>query len=230
LGLERRWVLNCAERHTTKMNLKRIFKFIVLTIFLIIGVVLVANYSITANAKDKTFSEVKNIQKNKVGLVLGTSKLLRNGSINLYFKYRIDATIKLYNGGKIDYVLISGDNGNKEYDEPTDFKNELIRQGIPQNKIFLDYAGFRTLDSMVRAKEVFGQKEITVISQRFHNERAIYLAENNGIKAIGFNAKDVTGKYGLRVKLREYLARTKVFVDIIFGVGPKFLGEKIKIE
>ena len=204
---------------------------IVFLIFIIpIVLVFAANYSIENNAKNKTFSSVSKIKRNKVGLVLGTSKFLRNGSVNLYFKYRINATVALYKQGKIDFVLVSGDNGNKNYDEPTDFKNELMKNGIPENKIFLDYAGFRTLDSMVRAKEIFGQNSITVISQKFHNERAIYLAEKNGISAIGFNAVDVSGKYGLKTRIREYFARTKAFLDIVFKVKPKFLGNKIVIK
>lgn len=188
------------------------------------------NTIIENNAKGKTYSAPSIIPKNKVGLVLGTSKRLKSGHINLYFKYRIDATVKLYKQGKITFILISGDNHHKTYDEPTDFKNELIKRGIPANKIFLDYAGFRTLDSVVRAKKVFGQKSVTIISQQFHNERAIYIAEKHGIKAIGFNAKSVSKKYGLKVQLREYLARTKVFVDILFGIQPKFLGKSIVIK
>lgn len=185
---------------------------------------------IQKNAENKTYTNSDLISKNNVGLVLGTSKTLRNGRINLYFQYRIDATVELYNKGKITFVLVSGDNGNKHYDEPTDFKNELIKRGIPEDKIFLDYAGFRTLDSVIRAKEIFGQKRITIISQKFHNERAIYLAEKSGINAIGFNAKDITGRYGIKTKIREYFARTKVFLDILFGVQPKFLGKKIEIK
>ena len=182
------------------------------------------------NAQEKIFSKTENIPKNKVGLLLGTSKFLRNGNINLYYRYRLDAAIKLYNSGKIEYIIISGDNSSKNYDEPTDFKNDLIKSGIPESKIFLDYAGFRTLDSVVRIKEIFGQNSVTIISQQFHNERAIYLAEHFNIKAFGFNAKGISGRYGLKVKLREYFARVKVFVDIIFKVQPKFLGKKIKIE
>ncbi len=211
------------------MKKKRVYLILLLLILPLI-LILVSNYSVEKNAQNKTYSDSSKIQKNKVGLVLGTSKKLKNGRINLYFKYRINATVELYKKGKIDFILISGDNGNKDYDEPTDFKNELIKKGIPENKIYLDYAGFRTLDSVIRSKEIFGQENITIISQKFHNERAIYLAENNGIKAIGFNAKDVSGRYGLRVKAREYLARTKVFVDILFGVKPKFLGDKIEIK
>ena len=210
-----------------KKNKLYIFLILILLPFLLI---LISNYSIEKYAKNKTFSDVSIIEKNKVGLVLGTSKTLNNGMINLYFTFRINATVELYNNGKIDFILISGDNGNKDYDEPTDFKNELIKKGIPENKIFLDFAGFRTLDSVIRSKEIFGQKSITIISQQFHNERAIYLAKNYGITAIGFNARDVSGRYGLKVQIREYLARTKVFIDILLGVKPKFLENKIEIK
>jgi SanA protein len=121
--------------------------------------------------------------------------------------------------------LVSGDNSQKDYDEPTDFKKDLIAKGIPEDRIFLDYAGFRTLDSIVRAKEVFGQTSITIISQKFHNQRAIYIAKQFGIDAIGFNAKDVYNSH-----FREYLARSKASLDLVFNVQPKFLGEKIVIK
>jgi len=205
--------------------------YILIFLFLLpFAIAFIANYEVENYTKDKTFVNTATIPKNKVGLVLGTTKILSNGRINLYFKYRIDATVELYEAGKIDFVLVSGDNGRKDYDEPTDFKNALVERGIPENKIFLDYAGFRTLDSVVRAKEIFGQESITIISQEFHNERAIYLAETHGLKAIGFNAEDVFGKRGAKVQMREYLARTKVFVDMLFGVEPTFLGEKIIIK
>lgn len=212
---------------------KRLFKFIKISIILVsipLFFIFIANISIELSTRGKTYADTEKIPHNKVGLVLGTSKFLKSGSINLYFKYRIEATVKLYKAGKIDFVLVSGDNGNKQYDEPTDFKNELVANGIPEEKIFLDYAGFRTLDSVVRAKKVFGQNNLTFISQEFHNERAIYLAKKNDIQAVGFNAKDTSGRYGIRVKIREYFARTKVFFDILFRVKPKFLGDPIEIK
>jgi SanA protein len=210
--------------------IKKIFKYGVVAFLLMSLVIFLANYIIIHNANNKTFSDVNDIKENKVGLVLGTKKTLSNGNINLYFKYRIEATVELYKNKKIAFVLISGDNGNSQYDEPTDFKTELVKRGIPENKIFLDYAGFRTLDSVIRAKKVFGQNSITIISQQFHNQRAIYLAENNGISAIGYNAKDVSKRYGFKVQLREYFARTKVFFDILLGIEPKFLGNEITIK
>jgi SanA protein len=204
--------------------------FIVIIGFVIaIFFIFLSNGIISQYSKEKVYSDLEEIPKNKVGLVLGTSKKLSDGRENLYFRYRIQAAINLYEAKKIEYILVSGDNSTNAYDEPTDFKKELIKNGIPEEKIYLDYAGFRTLDSVVRAKIIFGQEQITIISQKFHNERAIYLAEKNGILAIGYNAKDVPGRYGIRVQLREYLARTKAFVDILFGVGPKFLGEQVQI-
>ncbi len=214
----------------TRKSLKRILIIGLLFFLSCCALLFISNYTIGRYSKGKIYSDVHAIQKNKVGLLLGTSKYLKNGNINYYFKYRVQATVELYNSGKIDFVLVSGDNGNKHYDEPTDFKNELIRLGIPEEKIFLDYAGFRTLDSVVRAKEIFGQQQITIISQQFHNERAIYIASKHGVSAVGYNAKDLKGRSGIRTKVREYFARTKVFIDILFNVEPKFLGEPIVIE
>ena len=211
------------------MKKKIKFLFIFFCIFSI-ALLVVSNYIVTKAAKNKTFSTLSEIPKNKVGLVLGTSKYLKDGRVNLYFTYRINATVQLFKSGKIDFVLISGDNGSVNYDEPNDFKNELLKKGIPEDKIFLDYAGFRTLDSVVRAKEIFGQNSVTIISQEFHNERAIYLANNHAINAVGYNAKNVSLNYGFKTQLREYLARTKAFLDIVIGIEPKFLGNKIEIK
>lgn len=190
---------------------------------------LIAKYIVTEKTKKYLFSDVNLIPHNKVGLVLGTSKYLLNGQINLYYQYRIDATVALYNAKKIDFVLISGDNSNENYDEPSTFKADLVALGIPEDKIYLDYAGFRTLDSVVRSKAIFGQDSITIISQKFHNERAVYLALNHNIKAFGFNAQGVTKRYGIKTHTREYLARVKMLLDLLFGKEPKFYGEKIKI-
>lgn len=189
-----------------------------------------SDYYISGFSEDKIFSDIDKIEKRKVGVVLGTSKLTSSGYKNLYFEYRIQATVTLYKAGKIEYVLVSGDNSRKDYDEPSDFKEELVNRGIPAEKIYLDYAGFRTLDSMVRAKLVFGQSKITVISQKFHNERAVYLACKYGMDAIAYNAKEVNVKYGFYTKTREYLARSKAVLDVLFRVQPKFLGEPVLIE
>jgi len=211
--------------------MKKKYRYVLLTI---IGtplmMVLLSNLIIELSAGEKTYSDINIIPKNKVGLVLGTSKKLSSGHSNPYYANRINATIALYKAAKIDFVLVSGDNGSKYYNEPTTFKKDLVAGGIPEEKIFLDYAGFRTLDSMVRAKVIFGLDSVTVISQKFHNKRAIFIAERKGLEAIGYNARDVRGREGQKVKIREYLARVKVFVDLLLNIQPKFFGEKVEIH
>jgi len=187
------------------------------------------NKLIVNSAKGKLFSDTNAVPFNKVGLLLGTSKYLVNGTPNPYYTYRIDATIRLIKDVKIKYLIISGDNGHKEYNEPQMMRADLMKAGVDSLHIFLDYAGFRTFDSMIRLKEIFGQDSVTVISQQFHNERAIYIASRLGINAIGFNSTDVTKAHGLRIKIREKLARVKVFLDFLFGNKAKFLGEKVVI-
>ncbi len=192
--------------------------------------IFLCNYIINTFSEGKTFQYVNDIPQNEVGIVLGTAKKIAGGSPNLFYTYRIEATVALFKAKKIKFILVSGDNGTRYYNEPATIKSDLINAGIPADKIFLDFAGFRTLDSIVRAKEVFGLQSVTIISQEFHNQRAIYLAEKKGLKAIGFNAKDISGNSGLKVHIREYLARVKVFIDLTFNTKPKFYGEHIEIE
>jgi len=216
-----------------KTNKRKIYKSLKLTLYLIIIswiAVSAINRWVESSASDQLFSNASDIPSNKVGLLLGTGKTLTNGHINLYYKYRIDAAVKLYKAGKISYVLVSGDNGHEDYDEPTTIKNDLMAKGIPAHKIYLDYAGFRTLDSVVRSKAIFGQERITIISQQFHNERALFIAGRKGIEAVAYNAKDVNARYGLKTRVRERLARVKMLLDLIFGKKSKFLGERVVIE
>lgn len=213
-----------------RFNFRKWFK-VSFWLALVLSITISINFAYVQFCADEYCStELSDIPKNKVGLLLGTSKYLKNGRINAYYQFRIDATVRLFQAGLIEYVLISGDNGTKSYNEPETMRDDLIARGIPASKIYLDYAGFRTLDSVVRAKEIFSQQEFTVISQKFHNERAIYLARHFGIRAYGYNASEVSVRYGFKVTIREYFARFKMQLDLLFGVEPKFLGEKIEIK
>lgn len=183
-----------------------------------------------SDARHYTYDDVNAVPYNRVALVLGTSKYLIGGSPNHYFKYRIKAAAELYNSGKVDYILVSGDNATVQYNEPRQMRRALIQAGIPANAIYSDYAGFRTLDSVVRAKEVFGQARFTVVSQAFHNERAIFIARHFGIDAVGFNALDPSAYQGIRTRVREVFARLMGLLDLyVLDKGPKFLGEPIVI-
>ena len=203
-------------------------KYLTLSFILLLMAIIGMYHWITLKAKGFTYNTTTEIPKNNVGLLLGTGKFTKRGNINLFYKYRINAAVELFNSGKIEYILVSGDNHSKNYDEPSEFKKDLIKKGIPENRIILDYAGFRTLDSVIRSKKIFGQSNITVISQKFHNERAIFIAQHFNINAVAYNAKDIS-TYKLSY-YREYLARSKSVIDIFFGVEPKFLGKPVAIE
>ena len=215
-----------ARRRMHKETLKRLLAVFILSFLIFTGCYFIIEFS----TEDRMYRQVEDTPYNKVGLVLGTARHQVGGGVNPYYQNRIDATIALYKAGKISYVLVSGDNGSVYYNEPNTIKKDLIEGGIPEKKIFLDYAGFRTLDSMIRARIVFGLDSVTVISQEFHAERALFIASKKDLYAIGYGAKDVKGSRGMKVQLREYFARVKVFLDLIFNTQPRFYGKRIEIE
>lgn len=221
------------EAHPPGKERRRTLKSVILMLaaLLAIGSITLwwCDHHIKAETSELVYDQVQAIPYNRVGVVLGTSEKGRGGGTNLYFTHRMKAASELYHAGKVQHLLLSGDNGRKGYNEPADMRRALIQAGVDSTNITLDYAGFRTFDSMVRAREVFGQDRFTVISQRFHNERAIYIAQQAGLQAIGFNAKDVTGRSGWRTALREKAARVKVFVDMALGIDPKFLGDPVEL-
>lgn len=213
-------------------NKKKIMQLIIISAIAVVGiVVVVCNVLVTGNASGKVFDRVEEIPHRKVGLLLGTAPVTPWGTKNLYFTYRIDAAAKLFHAKKVDFLIVSGDNHSTDYDEPTCMRDSLVACGVPNERIISDYAGFRTLDSVVRCKAIFGQDSVTIISQPFHNERAIYLAGHNQIDAIAFNAQDVTSVWTtwLKIHSRELLARVKMFIDLMVGKQPRFLGEKVEI-
>ncbi len=165
-----------------------------------------------------------------VALVLGCSATVDGDRPNLYFTRRMDAAARLYHAGKCRLLLVSGDNGRKDYDEPSRMAAALVERGVPEGAIARDYAGFDTLDSVLRAREVFGLESFIVVSQAFQNERAIHIARHHGIDAWGWNAADVSLGGGLRTRLREKLARVKTLCELhLLNSGPKYLGPKIAL-
>jgi len=202
-----------------------------MVIVLLIFIIWLCNFWVEQSTRKQVYSDAATIPTNPVGLVLGTSKYLVGGVENPYFTNRIKAAVLLYKERKIKHILVSGDNRLKEYNEPRYMLKALIAQGIPEKDITMDFAGFRTLDSVVRSKEVFGQSSITIISQKFHNQRALFLANHRAVQAVGFNAKDVPLTRSLKTRLREPLARCKAVLDIlVLNKQPKFLGEKVIIK
>lgn len=190
------------------------------------GVMTYADHACRQAASGRVFRSVAAVPEREVGLLLGTSKETRNGRANLHFNQRIAAAADLYRAGKVRHLLVSGDNHTANYDEPDDMRAALIAAGVPASAITCDYAGFRTLDSVVRAGRIFGLSNCTIISEEFHCPRALWIAQRHGLDAIAFAAPDVGLKsWSLRAKFREQLARSWCAVDLyVLHRGPKFLG------
>ena len=188
--------------------------------FVCIFLMIICNQIVVNNTQGKVFSDIDSIKYNKVGLLLGTTPQARIGRItNYFFIYRIDAAEELYKAGKIEQILISGDENSLDgINEPECMKDSLVARGIPASAIILDGKGYRTICSIINANKVYGLKSFTIISQEFHNERAIYQAEHLGLNVENlqaYNAKMPKSRRAFLTTIREYFARVKMFIDLI---------------
>lgn len=202
--------------------------FIWVVIF--VSIIIFYTYREIEIASDNLFYDtLDDVPIKNIGLLLGTSEYVSRGNKNIYFVNRINATVDLYKNRKIKKIIVSGDNSDINYNEPKAMQLALIESGVLEEDIVLDYAGFRTLDSVVRAKEIFEQDDIIVVSQEFHVRRAIYISKFKDIKMIGYVAKSPNLDY--KIRFREVFSRVKAWLDInILNTQPKFLGDKIIIE
>ena len=185
-----------------------------------LALMLICNQIVVNNAQGKAFSDIDSIKYNNVGLLLGTTPQARIGRItNAFFTYRIDAAEQLYKAGKIKHILISGDENSLDgVNEPECMRDSLKARGVPASDIILDGKGYRTINSVINANKVFGLKSFTIISQEFHNERAIYQAEHLGLdveNVQAFNAKMPKSRRAFLTTIREYFARVKMFIDLL---------------
>jgi SanA protein len=216
---------------TTKPKFRRSLKWLrtalVLLIIAFLAVVAYANITAVWASRGRIFSEVSQIPVTKVGLVFGTTDRI-GGRENLYFRYRIDAAAEAFHAGKVETLIVSGDNrSSRYYNEPEKMRQALVARGIPAERILADDGGMRTLDSVINAKEIFGADTVLLISQRFQIERAIYLAKAHGINAYGFAARDVESHAGLKTRIREIGARVKMWLDVNFlNTRPERPGKK----
>ncbi|MBI3650527.1 MAG: YdcF family protein [Acidobacteria bacterium] len=179
----------------------------------------------------QVFTDANALPENAVGLVLGAGRTLSGGAINPHFKARIEAAAYLYRAGKVKHLLVSGDNHHQGYDEPTDMKEALMKLGVPEVAITPDYAGFRTLDSLARAKAVFDLNKLTIITDDFHVNRALFLSRHYDIDAVAFACKAVPYELSANTRWREVGARVKAAMDVyVLHTQPRFLGERVEIQ
>ena len=199
---------------------------------LVLLLVFLAHSLVLGSSSDRVFARAEELPPGiSTAVVLGTSPYTRGGRPNRFFSARIDAAARLVRSGTVAVVVVSGDNAHHSYNEPAAMTAALEDRGLEAHQIVQDYAGFRTLDSMVRMREVFGQQRFVVVSQRFHVERAVFVARARGIDAYGYVAADAGGLAQLSVRLREYAARVRAILDVyIFHTAPRFLGDPIPIE
>jgi SanA protein len=179
-------------------------------------------------AEAKSFTDIGKVPAVNVALVLGTAPIGPEGGPNRYFVYRLDAAAALYKAGKAKYFIVSGTREGR-YDEPTAMRAGLIERGVPADVIYRDFDGDRTLDSIVRARRIYGQTRLVIVSQRFHLARALFLALHEGITAWGFEARDVDTPYSIFTELRRYPSALRAYWDVWTGMRAEEVGKPIRI-
>ncbi len=215
-----------------RKRLRRILLIGLVGVALAIAGVLGLNEYIVRSTRPAVFTELNAVPPNDVAMVLGTGKLLRgSGKINPHFRKRVEAAAALYHAGKVKHLLLSGDNHVAGYDESTDMAEVLLALNVPPSAMTLDYAGFRTLDSVVRAKKVFGQSQLTIVTDDFHVARAVFLARHEGLDTVAFCSAKVSTRFSARTRVREVGARVKAALDVyLLNSKPHFLGKPIQIQ
>lgn len=193
--------------------------------------IFLSNTLVVQQSEGSIYRDLATVPPTRVALLLGTSRWVRGGRANPFFDNRVAAAARLYETDKVEFILASGDNSHPSYNEPAYLRAALLRSGVPEERVVLDYAGFSTLDSVVRAREVFGLESVLLVSQPFHLQRALFIADAAGLDAVGYAAADVEELAGVSVRLREALARVKAVLDVyVFHRSPRFLGELELIE
>ena len=217
-----------SSKHGKKGVRKVILWMSVSAAVLVTGTLLFAAYCnyVIMECRQYCYSNIESVPEADTALLPGAAKIAPSGNPNKYFAARIRTAAELFSAGKVKHFLISGDNSRKDYDEPTDMKNALLEYGVPETAMTLDYAGFRTLDSIVRAKNVFGKNEFLIITQPGHAERAVYIARKHNIKATAFYAPEPLQYPNVvkRNRRREKLACPAAWIDTnILNRQPKFI-------
>jgi len=184
------------------------------------------NLAVLNSADGRVFSSTDSVPHEPVALVLGSAATI-NGRVNPFFQRRMVAAAALYQAGKVDKLLVSGDNGTKSYDEPTAMRDALVQRGVPLSAIVLDYAGFRTLDSVIRARKIFGVDHCTIVTDDFHLPRALYLAAETHLDAVGFQTNPLDRSASPWTYVREVGARSLTWIDMhVTDRQPRFLGPR----
>ena len=211
---------------------RRIALAAALLILALSAALLLANWWVLRQSAARLITDIAMLPANDVAIVLGSSKTIEGGRYrNPFFERRMNTAAQLYHAGKVRHLLVSGDNSRKSYDEPTWMRDALIARGVPASAITLDCAGFRTLDTMARARAVFGLTKATIVTDDFHEPRALFLASAHGLDAVGFPSEHVPEAWSKTTRLREVGSRVKACLDVyVLRKKPKFYGPPVAID
>jgi len=213
------------------MVMRRLKRIALITLLLLLVFLISCNIWVVQSTRSQVYADLEKLPEHRVALVLGTSHKMVGGGSNPFFEKRMETAATLYRMGKIDHFILSGDNSTQYYNEPRAMQNALLKKGVPLSAITLDYAGLRTLDSVVRSKAIFGQEKITIITQPFHSYRAIFISNYYDIDAVAMGADEPDLSFSFKVLFREYFARTKAVLDLyVLNTAPRFLGEKENLK
>jgi len=191
--------------------IKRMIKILIL---LLVLTVVYINYHVTHTSRGRLFDKPEDLPYNKMALLLGTSPRLSTGGENPFFTYRVKAAADIFKAGRVEYIIASGNKEDRYYNEPEALRKALVELGVPSERVLLDEKGYRTLDSILRCREIFQQESYTIVSQKFHNQRALFLGLSLGANPVGYNARDVEITQGAKTLFREVFARIKAFIDL----------------
>jgi SanA protein len=211
--------------------MRKVKKIAIIFLLVVVAFIVICNVWIIVVAKDSIYESVEEIPHRKVALVLGTSRKLSDGSPNPFFTNRIEAAYSLFNNHKVDHIIVSGDNRSRYYNEPAEMRKALVAKGIASTDITLDFAGLRTLDSIVRCQQIFGQDSVTIITQPFHCYRALFISQFYNLSAVALEAQEPEMTKSAKVIAREIIARPLAVLDLyVFNTTPRFLGEKEELN
>ena len=210
--------------------MKKIIKYTLILIIIAITIILSINFYIVLSTKKQIvlLDDIKNKNDYDCIIVLGAG--IWGDKPSPMLQDRLDEAIKLYNEGLAPKIIVTGDHGQKGYDEVNIMKEYAINKGIPSEDIFMDHAGFSTYESIYRSKEIFKVKKAIIVTQEYHLYRALHIANVLKIDAVGVGADPRKYSGQLYRDLREILARNKDFFQAIFKVKPTYLGESIPVS
>ena len=218
----------CLPAMSSRLKKNLLFGVLLIVLLFVVPLVL-CGWLVHHAAKGRIYADDALLPFNKVGLVLGTSPTNDyNGLPNLHFMHRLQAAAALYHARRVRHLLLTGNNDQHGYDEPAEMRAVLLKLGVPEGATTLDPAGFRTLDSVVRARDVYGQHRLTVITDHFHSYRTVFLARHYGIDAVAFPSEEVELRWSFRSRVRECFADVKACLDLyVFHTKARELGNLV---